>query len=831
LQTKDTTDLLKTDDSINSTIYIKRPISSNTSLFIFTILSAAAANAGSLFAFSSVLQSGVTNEDALLGSLTGFVVALLFSIFKIVNDKSGGETLLTAIFTCSAAAVIAVFVFLFRSDIAGAILNITNVYIKTLGLTFAYSNAPSLQNVEYTVPVIIYAAAITLAVCYAIVVKKSIGAVIFLTFPIVVILIISGMFPAPAAICAMVAAILAISDYKKTDRVYSAFFAAIVAVICMVAANAVANKTAPYFEKNNITNIITIYERISTDIREAGKPQNSYTVGAIKHGDLSEIDNIKFTGDPLLEVSFPKSKNTLYLRGFIASDYYNNRWYELAGKPKQGEIAIAAALSDKTVSPLLMDGANTLGTPSIPFSVRDLTQNSEYLYLPYTLTVESGEKFLSADKTSFEFSENSYSGEYFGAFDYEFYKRIFEFNKPLSDSEKSADELLYRDFVYENYLNIPDVFRGAEIVLDKEFYAFVGEEEGIDYDNADEMRIMSRKLYYIKNWLRENCEYDLSVGKVPEGEDFVNRFLEETRAGSCSHFSSAAVLLCRSAGIPARYIEGYVVKPRDFPDTAENGEEVTVKISDTRAHAWVEVYIDEYGWYPYEFTSGYGNVRTSITLETPQITTATTVTTAATAITTETAETEVTTAPQSANSANSTQSTQSTQLNGAANTAASTTSNKTTSESEEIIAQTQKTPNPFLLLLLIPAILAVSAAIIPIRRTIILRRREANLKKLTPEAAINRAFGEIVPIMKEAGIDTGDIYRDFAGACEKLRESIFSEAEEIAVLAVNTAFAGYKPNSLDKQTALSALAKIKTTYYNSFSKRRQFYEKYFRVFL
>jgi hypothetical protein len=810
LQTKDAINALETDDSVSSTIYIKRTISSSKSLFIFTVLSAAAVNAGSLFAFSTAFigSGGVTNEDALIGSLTGFVVALLFSIFKFFTDKSGGDNTFTAVFTCSIAAIIAVFAFIFRSDIAGSLMNIANEYLKILGLTFPYGNAPSLQSIEYTAPVIIYAAAVTLAVCYALAVKKSIGAVIFLTFPIAVILIISGIFPAPAAICAMVAAIIAIADYKKSDRVYSGVFAAIVAVICMVAGNAVAHKTAvPYFEDNDLPNIITIYERISTNIKEAAKPENSYTVGAIKHGELGEIDNIKFTGDPLLEVSFPKSDNTLYLRGFTASDYYNNRWYELAGKPKQDEAAVAAAFSDKTVSPLLMDGANTLGAPTVDFRVRDLTQNSEYLYLPYTLTVESGEQFLSADKTNFEFTDSSYSGEYLGALDYDLYKRIFEFNMPLTDREKSTDEMLYRDFVYENYLSVPDVFRGAELVLDKEFYAFVGEEEDIDYDNADEMRILSRKLYYIKNWLRENCEYDLSVGKVPEGEDFVNRFLEETRAGSCSHFASAAVLLCRSAGIPARYTEGYVVKPRDFPAETENGEEVTVKISDTRAHAWVEVYINEFGWYPYEFTSGYGNVRTSVTIETPKETTTAATTTAPPETQTET----ITTPPQTT----------------AGTTVTTTTVSENRADDEEIIASPQKPPSPFLLLLLIPALLGI----IPIRRMIILRKREAALKKLNPEAAIYRVFGEIVPIIKQAGIDPGDIYRDFSCFCEKLRESEMNEAEEIAVLAVNTAFAGYKPNSLDKRTALYALERIKTSYYNSFSKRKQFYEKYFRVFL
>ena len=91
--------------------------------------------------------------------------------------------------------------------------------------------------------------------------------------------------------------------------------------------------------------------------------------------------------------------------------------------------------------------------------------------------------------------------------------------------------------------------------------------------------------------LWENASYDLNVSAMEEG-DFVLRFLESGR-GYCVHFASAAALLLRLEGIPARYVEGYLT---DMPESG------STLIPDSAAHAWVEIYLEGYGWYPVEAT-------------------------------------------------------------------------------------------------------------------------------------------------------------------------------------------------------------------------------------
>jgi hypothetical protein len=475
-------------------------------------------------------------------------------------------------------------------------------------------------------------------------------------------------------------------------------------------------------------------------------------------------------------------------------------WYrEISGEPLETERETALAMSSETLSPLLMDGANITSEKSFPFSVTDLTSNSDYLYLPYTITPESGAKYLSPDRTRFEFLSDSYSGVFYGGADLEVYRRVFEYNKLLEDSDAARDEKLYRQFVYDNYLTVPDVFRGGELVLDERYKNFVGETEGKDYDFDDRMSILSRKVYYIRNWLRENCAYDLSVGGVPENEDFVNRFLEETRAGSCSHFASAAVLLCRSAGIPARYVEGYVIKPKDFPADSEDGENASVDIADTRAHAWAEIYIDEFGWYPYEFTSGYGNIRTAVTAPAA----------------TETA----TVAPPPAPAISQTIP------------PATTESITYVTEREDVIiavTSKKKSFNPaWLIILIIPAAIAA----VPLRRKIILKNRAKREAKLSPTEAVFYAYYEIIPILERCGLSQSEIYTEFAAFIKKVAVCQYGEAAVIIITAVNTAFGGYEPTESDKAEILAAMRHTKTKFYNTLSKKRQFIEKYFRVFM
>lgn len=100
--------------------------------------------------------------------------------------------------------------------------------------------------------------------------------------------------------------------------------------------------------------------------------------------------------------------------------------------------------------------------------------------------------------------------------------------------------------------------------------------------------------------LQSRGTYTRTPGAFPVNQDPVEYFLFEGQAGYCQHFASAAVLLYRLCGVPARYASGYAVAPSDFQQQSD--ESYRAVVTDQSAHAWAEIFVEDYGWVPVEVT-------------------------------------------------------------------------------------------------------------------------------------------------------------------------------------------------------------------------------------
>lgn len=91
------------------------------------------------------------------------------------------------------------------------------------------------------------------------------------------------------------------------------------------------------------------------------------------------------------------------------------------------------------------------------------------------------------------------------------------------------------------------------------------------------------KVMLIKKYLYDNYTYTLDISVVPDNEEFVSYFLFKEKKGYCVYFSTAMTIMCRIAGVPARYVEGYALKQDSLIDTDK------YLVKQNNAHAWCEV--------------------------------------------------------------------------------------------------------------------------------------------------------------------------------------------------------------------------------------------------
>lgn len=149
---------------------------------------------------------------------------------------------------------------------------------------------------------------------------------------------------------------------------------------------------------------------------------------------------------------------------------------------------------------------------------------------------------------------------------------------------------IYNRYVQANYLNVPDGLPSLEAAVQ------VMQDENGDLS-------LSQWIAQIKDTLWKTCTYQKdNLESVPDGSNVIEDFFGRQRKGYCTHFASAGVMMLRMAGIPARYVTGYVIWPDDFKaDSASDG--YMADVTGYRGHAWVEVYNASQGiWVPVDMT-------------------------------------------------------------------------------------------------------------------------------------------------------------------------------------------------------------------------------------
>lgn len=332
--------------------------------------------------------------------------------------------------------------------------------------------------------------------------------------------------------------------------------------------------------------------------------------GTAGHQKLGTVNGIRYSGRIIADIEMADTAHRLYLRSWSGGDYGNNAWKDLPDsdydsvkdlfRDNRGEwydqgawlmevIARSPALS-QSLSNYLDDGS--VEGLKKDFAVNAVYEKTKFFLLPYDAS-------FGAPLFAFDRSPVSAEGKAYSTYLWDLPSGAL---LSMMDRESSSDpyyrtylgaEKKYRDFVYRHYLDIPDSV--------KEGLSALG-----PVSKVTTLAEKRQRVEEIRNFLAKNYTYTTNPGKTPLGKDFITYFLTESRKGYCTSFASAAVMLLRESGIPARYAVGLTVGSDELhgaPLSADGLRQYS--INDHHAHAWAEVYVDGLGWRPVEMTPGY----------------------------------------------------------------------------------------------------------------------------------------------------------------------------------------------------------------------------------
>ncbi len=215
------------------------------------------------------------------------------------------------------------------------------------------------------------------------------------------------------------------------------------------------------------------------------------------------------------------------------------------------------------------------------------------------------------------------------------YAGIMSYSEQLDVAAMYYDYYVYRNFVYETYNQKPD----SQIISDyydniisslteEEYNELFTDKNGLEFrgsrnDSTSTVTYENRHeliMKIISTLADKDSEYTYTLTPTAAADpelDGVENFLTVTKEGYCVQFASAVTLLLREAGIPARYVEGYVASEFTRNYDRNNEFDWISIVKDEDAHAWVEVWYDGIGWVQYEATPTLYNDAYGITEELP----------------------------------------------------------------------------------------------------------------------------------------------------------------------------------------------------------------------
>jgi len=328
------------------------------------------------------------------------------------------------------------------------------------------------------------------------------------------------------------------------------------------------------------------------------------------HYDWEKLSNNspQYTGKSVLEIETDeKLKSIVYLKGFYGTNYESGNWtYDdsffkrACDEASKSQEEVAKALFQMPYERMAEYYDNNLDIQfeypyktMIHYKISYSDTIGNVAYIPYVTDYESFDETykLKGDyllKKSVWDDTIEVSG-------------INTANSVLQWMQKNGSNEDWLNSLSDAYLQVP---QNMEFVSEAALKTKERISDEILYDLAqseNDKRILFADAVW--SYLASQMSYSLTLDNLPSGADPIEYALTESHEGYCMHFASAATMILRELGVPARYVSGYAVRPSAFEYNEETGG-YKAEVADYMAHAWVEIYLDNIGWIPVEVTPG-----------------------------------------------------------------------------------------------------------------------------------------------------------------------------------------------------------------------------------
>lgn len=310
---------------------------------------------------------------------------------------------------------------------------------------------------------------------------------------------------------------------------------------------------------------------------------------SMPEGDLKNLPAWNKNDTYALKITMSQPQK-MYLRGRVYETYDGTAWTPLSSEERAEYESLFYWLHESGFYGQSQIGtATAFTTQAAPaeMTVTNLSACTAHGYAPYALA-GSGE--LDPERIGDDaFPESQKLYYYPGSV-----PQWYQVQQLLSSDQGRGNiaQYLIGEEAYEDYVT------EADLQLTNESWSVLNRQLG----QEDAPQTLSQIRNFIRTWLEENLVYDETAKTLNGGSDFLQYTLERSGSGYSVHYATAAVLMLRYFGVPARYVEGYYICAQEAEFCQPNQP---IILTEKHAHAWAEYYLPGVGFVPFEVTPGY----------------------------------------------------------------------------------------------------------------------------------------------------------------------------------------------------------------------------------